>query len=92
MPPDLFLAKKLMEIAGPVVTREILLLGDPVSAQWMYNRGLIARVAPKHSLEDEVQKITESLSENAQLARQSADSKEGMLAKLEKRKPKFTGI
>ena len=36
--PTWFLAKKLMEVCGPVGTREILLLGDPMSARWMYDR------------------------------------------------------
>jgi enoyl-CoA hydratase/carnithine racemase len=66
--PTWFLAKKLMEVAGPVGTREILLLGNPMPAQWMYDRGLIARVAPKDQLEDEVQKIVGRLSNNAPLS------------------------
>ena len=119
--PSWFLAKKLMEVAGPVGTREILLLGDPMSAQWMYDRGLIARVVPKDQLEEQVQKIVERLSDNAplslkamkamivrqlafrdgvahddvdvlvQAARQSNDSREGVSARLEKRKPNFSG-
>ena len=28
--PNWFLAKKLMEVLGPVTTREMLLLGDPL--------------------------------------------------------------
>jgi len=66
--PSWFLAKKLMEVAGPVATREILLLGDPVPAQWMYDRGLIARVAPKDQLEAEVQNIVDRLIRNAPLS------------------------
>ena len=66
--PTWFLAKKLMEVAGPVGTREILLLGNPMPAQWMHDRGLIARVAPKDQLEDEVQKIVGRLSKNAPLS------------------------
>ena len=66
--PTWFLAKKLMEVCGPVGTREILLLGDPMSARWMYDRGLIARIAPKDELEDEVQNIVRRLSKNAPLS------------------------
>ena len=66
--PTWFLAKKLMEVAGPVGTREILLLGDPLPARWMHERGLIARVAPKDNLEDEVAKIVGRLADNAPLS------------------------
>ncbi len=45
--PSWFLTKKLLEVAGPVITREVLLLGDPVPATRMAELGLIARcVAP----------------------------------------------
>ena len=121
MAPSWFLAKKLMEVAGPVATREILLLGDPVSAQWMYDRALIARIAPASQVDAELAKIVHRLSSNAPLslkamktliirqldyrddiphedvdallqeARQSNDSKEGVRARLEKRKANFTG-
>ena len=33
--PTWFLAKKLLEVAGPVVTREVLLLGDPLPASML---------------------------------------------------------
>ncbi len=46
--PSWFLTKKLLEVAGPVLTREILLLGDPMPATRMAELGLIARcVAPE---------------------------------------------
>ena len=66
--PSWFLAKKLMEVAGPVGTREILLLGDPMPARWMFDRGLIARVAPEDRLEVEAGKIIDRLSANAPLS------------------------
>ena len=66
--PTWFLTKKLMEIAGPVGTREMLLLGDPLPARWMYDHGLIARVAPKFKLEEELTKIVTRLTENAPLS------------------------
>ena len=45
--PSWFLTKKLLEVAGPVLTREILPLGDPMPATRMAELGLIARcVAP----------------------------------------------
>ena len=46
--PSWFLTKKLLEVAGPVLTREILLLGDPMPATRMAELGLSARcVAPE---------------------------------------------
>ena len=66
--PNWFLAKKLLEVAGPVSTREILLLGDPMSAQWMYEQGAISRVVAVDELESEVEKIISRLSKNAPLS------------------------
>jgi len=63
-----FLAKKLLEVGGPVATRELLLLGDRLSAQWMFDNGLIARVAPPDRLEAEAAKIVDRLSANAPLS------------------------
>ena len=44
--PNWFLSKKLMEVLGPVTTREMLLLGDPLPATRLYALGLIARCVP----------------------------------------------
>ena len=44
--PSWFLTKKLLDVGGPVATREILLLGDPVPAPRMADLGLIARCVP----------------------------------------------
>jgi enoyl-CoA hydratase/carnithine racemase len=63
-----FLAKKLLEIGGPVATREFLFLGDRLSAAWMHENGLIARVAPPDQVEAEAQKIIDRLAANAPLA------------------------
>lgn len=119
--PTWFLAKKLMEVAGPVATREILFLGDPLSATHMHELGLISRVAPVDELESAAMKIIDRLAANAPLslramkallvrqmafrndiqhddidalvhaARTSADAKEGIAARLEKRAPNFGG-
>jgi enoyl-CoA hydratase/carnithine racemase len=110
-----------MEVAGPVATREILFLGDPLSAAHMHELGLISRVAPVDELESAAMKIIDRLAANAPLslramkallvrqmafrndiqhddidalvhaARTSADAKEGIAARLEKRAPNFGG-
>ena len=66
--PNWFLTKKLLEVVGPVHTREILLLGNPMPAQWMYEKGVISRVASTNEIEVEVNKIITRLSENAPLS------------------------
>lgn len=66
--PTWFLTKKLMEVCGPVGTREILLLGDPVPAARMLELGFIARVAAPEQLDAEAQKIIDRLASNAPLS------------------------
>lgn len=66
--PSWFLAKKLLEAAGPVTTREILLLGDPLPAARMYELGVIARVAPADELEASAAQIIDRLATNAPLS------------------------
>lgn len=119
--PTWFLCKKLMEIAGPVLTREILLLGDPVASSKMAELGIIARAVPPHRLAAETSAIVDRLAANAPLslramkglinrqlqyrggidhddvdamvaaATSSGDAKEGVLARLEKRRAAFEG-
>ena len=66
--PSWFLTKKLLEVAGPVLTREILLLGDPLPAQRMADLGLIARCVPANQLGDAAAAIIDRLSRNAPLS------------------------
>ena len=66
--PTWFLAKKLLEVAGPVATREVLLLGDPVPATRLAEWGVIARAVPPHRLESETDSIVERLAANAPLS------------------------
>ena len=66
--PSWFLAKKLMEVAGPVATKEILLLGDPLPAQRMHDLGLIARVATPEKLSEAADEVINRLAANAPLS------------------------
>ena len=66
--PTWFLAKKLLETAGPVATREILLLGDPLPAQRMHELGVIGRVVPPDELDQAAEKVVARLAANAPLA------------------------
>ena len=66
--PSWFLAKKLLEVAGPVATREILLLGDRIPARRMHEWGVIARVASDGELEESADAVIDRLSKNAPLS------------------------
>ncbi len=66
--PSWFLCKKLQEVAGPVATRRILLLGDPLSAQEFYDLGIISHLAEPDQLDQTVAAIVERLAANAPLA------------------------
>ena len=66
--PNWFLAKKLMEILGPVITREMLLLGDPLPATRLHGLGMIARCVPPDELEAEATKVIGRLAANAPLS------------------------
>ncbi len=66
--PSWFLAKKLLEVAGPVATREILLLGDRVPAWRMHEWGVISRVAASDELEESASAVVDRLSKNAPLS------------------------
>ncbi|MFO1081229.1 MAG: enoyl-CoA hydratase-related protein [Reyranellaceae bacterium] len=66
--PNWFLAKKLMEVLGPVTTREMLLLGDPLPATKLHALGLIARCVSAEALEGEARKVIDRLAANAPLS------------------------
>ena len=66
--PSWFLAKKLLEVAGPVASREILLLGERIPAWRMHELGAIARVAEEESLEEAAEQIIDRLARNAPLS------------------------
>jgi enoyl-CoA hydratase/carnithine racemase len=119
--PSWFLTKKLLEVGGPVLTREILLLGDPLPARRMADLGLIARCVAADELQSEAAAVIDRLVRNAPLslvamkstinremafrdgiehadtddlvrtAMRSADAKEGVRARMERREADFTG-
>ena len=66
--PTWFLAKKLLEVAGPVAAREILLLGDPIPAARMHAMGIISRVADPEGLNAAADAIIQRLAANAPLS------------------------
>lgn len=119
--PSWFLAKKLLEVAGPVTTRKILFLGDPLPARRLHELGIIAEIVEPEALQAAAEAVLARLVANAPLSlkamkqlllremkfrdgiahedidrflaevRQSADAKEGMAARLEKRPARFQG-
>jgi enoyl-CoA hydratase/carnithine racemase len=66
--PSWLLAKKLLEVAGPVTTRKLLLLGDPLSARRLYDLGIISHIAEPHDLQRVADAVIERLSGNAPLS------------------------
>ncbi|HUS98118.1 MAG TPA: enoyl-CoA hydratase/isomerase family protein [Hyphomicrobiaceae bacterium] len=66
--PSWFLCKKLQEVAGPVATRRILFLGDPLSAREIYDLGIISHIAEPDQLQGTVDRIVERLAANAPLS------------------------
>lgn len=66
--PTWFLAKKIMEVGGPVFAREMLLLGDPVSSARMAHLGMILRSVPDEELAGAAQAVIDRLAANAPLS------------------------
>ena len=66
--PSWFLAKKLLEVAGPVITKKILLLGDPMPAKAMHDLGLISHLAEPADLEAMATAVVKRLADNAPLS------------------------
>jgi enoyl-CoA hydratase/carnithine racemase len=66
--PSWFLAKKLLEVAGPVGAREMLLLGELLPARRMAELGLIYRAVAPESLEDAARQVIDRLASNAPLS------------------------
>jgi enoyl-CoA hydratase/carnithine racemase len=66
--PTWFLAKKLLEVAGPVGAREMLLLGDLLPARRMAELGLIHRAVTADMLEVSARALIDRLAANAPLS------------------------
>jgi enoyl-CoA hydratase/carnithine racemase len=66
--PSWFLAKKLLEVAGPVGAREMLLLGDPLPARRMAELGLIHRAVSPDALQSASEALIGRLAANAPLS------------------------
>lgn len=66
--PTWFLAKKLLEVCGPVAAREILLLGDPLPAARMHALGVISFLAAPDELEAAAARVIDRLAANAPLS------------------------
>jgi enoyl-CoA hydratase/carnithine racemase len=66
--PSWFLAKKLLEVAGPATTRKILLLGDPLPAERLYELGVISHIAEPEDLDIVAGHVIQRLVANAPLS------------------------
>jgi enoyl-CoA hydratase/carnithine racemase len=66
--PSWFLAKKLLEVAGPAMTRQILLLGDPLPARRFHELGIVSHLAEPAELENVAAGVIERLADNAPLS------------------------
>ncbi len=66
--PSWFLTKKLIEVAGPAMTRQILLLGDPMPAHRFHDLGFVSHIAEPEALESVAAKVIQRLADNAPLS------------------------
>ena len=66
--PSWFLAKKLLEVAGPVGAREMLLLGELLPARRMAELGLIFKTVPAAGLDAAAEAVISRLAANAPLS------------------------
>lgn len=66
--PTWFLAKRILDVGGPVFAREMLLLGDPVSSTRMADLGMIHACVAPDELEAAAQAVIDRLAANAPLS------------------------
>ena len=68
MAPPWPLAVKLLDVAGPAIARQLLLLGDPVPARRLADIGAIASAVPADELDAAAAAVIERLAANAPLS------------------------
>ena len=66
--PSWFLAKKLLEACGPAMTRQILLLGDPLPAKRFHELGMVSHLAEPAEIETVAGRVIQRLADNAPLS------------------------
>jgi enoyl-CoA hydratase/carnithine racemase len=66
--PSWFLAKKLLEVMGPAMTKRILLLGDPLPAGQLHALGFVSHLAEPAELEAVAGAVIQRLADNAPLS------------------------
>jgi enoyl-CoA hydratase/carnithine racemase len=66
--PSWFLSKKIVELLGPAAARRLLMVGDPMPAQRLYDLGAIAEIAEPAEFEARVTAVVGRLCNNAPLA------------------------
>ena len=119
--PTWDLVVRLVDRVGASIARELLLVGDPVSADRLAGCGVV-RVVDQTEKNEAARQVAMGIAEGAplavravraaftlqskrsvvvdhlavdqlvQAARQSADAREGVAARLERRRPKFKGL
>lgn len=66
--PSWFLAKRLLEVGGPVFARRMLLLGDPIPATRMAELGMIHAAVGPAQLDTEAATVIDRLAANAPMS------------------------
>ncbi len=66
--PPFPLTRGLLELAGPAFARELVLLGDPVTARRLAEAKVIFSAVPKDQLKEAVDKVVDRLAKNAPLS------------------------
>jgi enoyl-CoA hydratase/carnithine racemase len=119
--PPWIMTRRTVDRAGPALSRDMLLLGHPISAHRLYEHNVVNALVPRHAFDAEVDRVIDQLVVNAPLslravkgaltsinelgvndghayeeslvraALDSQDAREGMRARLEHRRPTFTG-